>query len=121
MAGTISNSVGQSVIRLFFMFSFNLGAIPPPSKPTLTMLSYARRVVNGDSGDLACDHYTLYEEDVKTMKASLQSGGINLWCSTPVFGSASLYPSTRIHHNTTENVSTHKINNLGPVGQKTAE
>lgn len=26
------------------------------------------RVVNNDSGDIACDHYTLYEEDVQIMK-----------------------------------------------------
>ncbi|CBJ30694.1 Beta-glucosidase, family GH1 [Ectocarpus siliculosus] len=26
------------------------------------------RVVNGDNGDLACDHFTLYKEDVKIMK-----------------------------------------------------
>lgn len=26
------------------------------------------RIVNGDTGDVACDHYSLYEEDVKIMK-----------------------------------------------------
>lgn len=26
------------------------------------------RIVNGDNGDVACDHYSLYEEDVKIMK-----------------------------------------------------
>lgn len=26
------------------------------------------RIVNGDTGDVACDHYSLYEEDIKIMK-----------------------------------------------------
>lgn len=26
------------------------------------------KIVNGDNGDVACDHFSLYEEDVKIMK-----------------------------------------------------
>lgn len=29
-----------------------------------------RRVRNGDTGDLACDHYSLFEQDIQIMKVS---------------------------------------------------
>lgn len=29
------------------------------------------RVINDDSGDIACDHYSLYEDDVQIMKVGL--------------------------------------------------
>lgn len=42
-----------------------------PSSLALLSDPAADRVVNNDSGDIACDHYSLYEEDVQIMKVCL--------------------------------------------------
>lgn len=40
---------------------------PFPSALVLVALAM-NRVLNGDTGDVACDHYSLYEKDVQMMK-----------------------------------------------------
>lgn len=50
--------------RADFCFSYTIVS----ASVALLADSADNRVVNNDSGDIACDHYTLYEEDVQIMK-----------------------------------------------------
>lgn len=49
----------------FFFFLY------PPKNIALLSDTSIGRVVNNDSGDIACDHFSLYEEDVQIMKVRL--------------------------------------------------
>lgn len=44
------------------------------------------RVVNNDSGDIACDHYILYEEDVQIMKVCF----LVHWCVYEVYAACTV-------------------------------